>query len=609
MKNLIAMASLLFLSFATSGCSGYLDQESDTILTNEQVYSDPALIKSTLSNFYGRISWGQNITVNFSDFRLLDEAVGYDMDYMNGFDRNLWRVYDYALVRNLNQFLQGLKETTALSEEEKKPLRGEARFIRAWYYFCVARCLGGMPIIGDDIYDYTPGMDITTIQVPRATESEMYDYVISECREASEELGEEVTAHSARANKWTAKMLEARAALYAASLAKYNADYPSLKTDEGSVGIDAGKAGDYYRKALEAASYVIEKGPYVLQDRNADKARNFYEAVTVKDGNTEVIWARDYITPEQKHALTENCIPVVLRKEGMSASLSVLLNLVQEFEPIDTDTPGQGREFETGTPESPKFYDTAGEMFKKRDPRLGGTVIYSGETFAGTPIVLQAGQLIKENGQWTKKYTSYHDMGNRDENGILITSPDGPLQTGDRLINKTGFTLRKFLDENPAATTNVGSDVWSPYFRISEAYLIACEAAFELGDKPGAIQYINKVRTRAGVKPLTAITFENIVHERCVEFAFEGHRFWDLKRWRLADKIWNKNAGTAKRYGLYPYLVVAPGDPEDGKWAFEKVDMSFLYPNPLNFETQQYYGSIDDDWRNRNPKLEKNPYQ
>ena len=92
--------------------------------------------------------------------------------------------------------------------------------------------------------------------------------------------------------------------------------------------------------------------------------------------------------------------------------------------------------------------------------------------------------------------------------------------------------------------------MWSPYFRLAEAYLIAAEASFELkGSTTESLGYINAIRERAGVQPLTALTFENIVHENHVEFAFEGHRWWDLKRWRLADKIWNgdSNNPSAKR--------------------------------------------------------------
>ncbi|MGK9128071.1 RagB/SusD family nutrient uptake outer membrane protein [Olivibacter sp. SA151] len=614
MKTRYFYTTLLAFSLLTSSCSDFLEQQPDTILTNDQVYSDPNLIKSVLANFYERISYGQRPGGEGYDFTRLDDAIRYDFDQVNQFDRNRWRVYDYELVRNINQFLQGLNETTVMTDTEKAPLIGEARLIRAWYYFNSCRSLGGMPIVGDEVFEYTPGTDVTNLQVPRATESEMYDYIINECHEIADMMSAEKTTNSARANKWTAKMLEARAALYAASLAKYNNQMAApIKTPGGEVGIAADKANDYYQKALEAAQEVIQQGPYVLQDRKPeDKARNFYEAVCIKDANTEVIWARDYIFPGQTHQFTKDNLPTVLAQDANSSYLSVLLNLVEEFEPINTATPGQGSKFNVGSFDgTPTFYETADALFKERDPRLGGTVIYPGAFFAGTEIVYQAGQLNFENGQWIKKQGNAND---RDNQGNLITSQNGPVYNSSlRLVNKTGFGIRKFLDETPqSGTIGRGSEMWEPRFRIAEAYLIAAEAAFELNEGSNAVtvENINAVRTRAGVQPLTTVTFENIVHERRVEFAFEDHRYWDMLRWRRAHTTWaGRGSEAASRRGLWPYRVVAPDNSNNGKWAFQEQDMSFIYPNALSFELRHYYSELDNSWLNNNPKLVKNPYQ
>ena len=109
-------------------------------------------------------------------------------------------------------------------------------------------------------------MDISTMQIPRSTETALYDYIISECQEAGKLLTTETNTHNARANYWVAKMLEARAALTAASLARYNTPeaHPQLRTQGGEVGIPAEKAEGYYQTALAAAKEVIEKGPYKL---------------------------------------------------------------------------------------------------------------------------------------------------------------------------------------------------------------------------------------------------------------------------------------------------------------------------------------------------------
>lgn len=604
---LVALTSLVL---SMTACNGFLDREPDKIMTDEQIFNDPVMIKSVLANYYGRVTWGQHVA-DWGSFAIIDDAAKCDggPDQRSTFEDDLWRVYDYTLVRNINQFLKGLRETTALTDAEKAPLEGEARFLRAWYYFNMCRGLGGMPIVGDDIFDYTPGMDVTSMQYPRSTEAEMYDYIISECQAIAGMMSTNKQTNSARANKWAAKMLEARAALYAGSIANYNNKMTTpIKTDGGEVGIPADKAEGYYKIALAAAEDVIQNSPYELQDKRPDdKGLNFYQAVSVKENNTEVIWARDYKYPGQTHGFTTSNAPKSHAEDIDNSWLGVVLNLVEQYEEIDTDTPGEGSKIETMENGTYKFYDSADAPFKNRDPRLWGTVIYPNTTLKGSPVILQAGQLNKVDGKWQ---ILTGDLDSKDAQGNIITALNGPKESNEQYINKTGFYIRKFIDETPSAgTRGRGSEMWMPRFRMAEAYMIAAEASFELNNGK-ALDYINAVRNRAGVKPLKTVTFDNIVHENRVEFAFEDHRYWDMKRWRLADKIWNGNNNDelARHRRLWPYLVVAPGDPNDGKWVFVE-DYLFMSPNARYFRMQNYYNFLDLGWINNNPKLVKNPYQ
>lgn len=610
MKKRYMLAALVSLVLSMTACNDFLDREPDKIMTDEQIFNDPVMIKSVLANYYGRVTWGQHVA-DWGSFTIIDDAARCDggPDQRSTFEDNLWRVYDYTLVRNINQFLKGLRETTALTDAEKAPLEGEARFLRAWYYFNMCRGLGGMPIVGDDIFDYTPGMDVTSMQYPRSTEAEMYDYIISECQAIAGMMSTNKQTNSARANKWTAKMLEARAALYAGSIANYNNKMTTpIKTDGGEVGIPADKAEGYYKIALAAAEDVILNSPYELQDKRPDdKGLNFYQAVSVKENNTEVIWARDYKYPGQTHGFTTSNAPKSHAEDIDNSWLGVVLNLVEQYEEIDTDTPGEGSKIETMENGSYKFYDSADAPFKNRDPRLWGTVIYPNATLKSSPVILQAGQLNKVDGKWQ---ILTGDLDSKDAQGNIITALNGPKESNEQYINKTGFYVRKFIDETPSAgTRGRGSEMWMPRFRMAEAYMIAAEASFELNNGK-ALDYINAVRNRAGVKPLKTVTFDNIVHENRVEFAFEDHRYWDMKRWRLADKIWNGNNNDelARHRRLWPYLVVAPGDPNDGKWVFVE-DYLFMSPNARYFRMQNYYNFLDLGWINNNPKLVKNPYQ
>lgn len=84
--------------------------------------------------------------------------------------------------------------------------------------------------------------------------------------------------------------------------------------------------------------------------------------------------------------------------------MSALLNLVEAFEPIATDTPGEGAKFDVGTKDNPKFYTNPEDLFVGRDPRLAGTILYPGSSFRDRTVVLQTGQWIKNSdGQWEQK--------------------------------------------------------------------------------------------------------------------------------------------------------------------------------------------------------------
>lgn len=96
--------------------------------------------------------------------------------------------------------------------------------------------------------------------------------------------------------------------------------------------------------------------------------------------------------------------------------------------------------------------------------------------------------------------------------------------------------------------------------------------------------------------------------ERRVELAFEDHRYFDLKRWRLADQVWNgiESDDTMVR-GLYPYRVVRPGHEDNGKFIFEKMNPT-RFKKARYFQMKNYYASIAQDVLDNNPKIVKNPF-
>ena len=610
---LVSMASALL--FLVGSCT-QLDVEPTNTLPEQDVYRDKALIQSVLANIYNSVNYGQT-NADYGSYHLLDEAnrcegAATTTDDEKLIPRNFYRVYDYGLVRRMNLFLQGVRSEAAkgvLLEADRADLEAQCIFLRAWYYFCMARSLGGMPIIGDVVYTYESGQDPAQLQVARSTEAEIYEYVMNQCDLANQNLTAMRTTNASIANKWAAQMLKARAAIYAASIANYgNKLTPSVRTANWEAGIPADKAAGYYRIALETAEKVIKESPYVLQKEANDLGGSFYKATSVKSGNTEVIWAMDRLRPNVVTQFTNFSMPYTHRDFTEGNRLGAVLNLVESFENRDGSAPAIKT---TNADGSYVFYNSVEDPFAAKDARLWGTVIYPNAPYRKVPVVLQAGQLNRTGAGYVIK-TSV--TGASDATGNLITATNGPVANSDNYVNKTGFLVRKFLDEAPNAGLNGSfSEMWWPRFRIAEAYLIAAEAALELGNRGTAVRYINVTRDRGGIQPLTeaTMTFNHVVNEYRVEFAFEDHRFWDLKRWRLAHTVWNGTANdpTAQIYSLFPYKVVSPGDPNDGKWAFTKQVSYKMATTPRNFPLMNYYGTIDAGWITNNPKLVYNPLQ
>ena len=605
----IALAGSLMLM---SSCSDFLDRKSDTIFSDDEVFSDAAMTKSVMAGFYNQIDFGPNFQ-NFGDFSTtkgtwgeLDEASCFQVNSSTSYADDLWRLYPYGLIRNLNQFLASVRASAALTDKDKKQCEYETRFLRSWAYFYMARGLGGMPRVGDKVF--TVDDDLAEMQIPRSTEAGIYDYIISECDECAANLAEDGGVHQARASKYAALTLKARAAITAASLAKYNnLVTPDIVTPGGEVGIPADKAQYYYEIAEKTAKEIIDSKKFSLYQKEADKATNFYRLFVDKDGNKEVIWARDYLAPDVTHGWSASSSAPQLTGNSAANENTPLLNLVEAFEYTDN----RDGHLKISTDKGDYiFYDDANDIFANKDPRLKGSIMGPGDEIDGKIMVYQTGQLkLQKKGNkytWTTKTAA---AGTTDDDGDLITSVNGPRASSGSWDNSTGFNFRKYLDptEN-GRKSSVGSDVWFIRMRYAEVVLIYAEALLEQGKMDAGLPYFNSIRERAGLNALPSYTLLDIEQERRVEFPLENHRYWDLKRWRRAHIVWDGENENSTQWSLFTYRVKDPRSAENGKWAFQRVQNSKM-TSARRFEMRNYYNFLHESWLANNPKLVKNPFQ
>ena len=611
----------------------YMDVTPETILTADQVFSDEAVVKSVLADLYDRMPTGVFID-NQWDMANYNEAMNSNGDYWRqnftnySFDNyNLDWYGTYKYIRDINLFSERLKATTQLSEAIKASYVGEVRFLQANIYFELVKRYGGVPLITHSI-DYVLGTPADGIQVPRSKESEVYDFVIAQMDSAKNELTNDPN-NKVRATKAAALALQARAAIYAASIAKYNkALTPTVATipDNGEVGMNGATATKYYQKALEATQAIIADGKYSLYTKkNPAYEDNFANAFLDKT-SSEVILARDYILKYKTEGYTNANQPFSQSEDnGDGGQLCPGYNLVNAFEKLDNTF----TKLPIASGGTPVYYTNSTDLFAGYDGRLGGTVLLPGTTFKGAKLDIWAGIWDKS----LNKFVSGNDPANpfikypdTDLNApfVQVIGKDGPKDNFNHAA-VTGFLVRKYLDPTThSGQRGVRSDVWWIRFRYAEVLLIAAEASFELGDPTTAATYMNQVRARAGFQtPLIAgdVTLGRIVHENKVEFAFEDHQYWDLRRWRIAHKIFDGSnisvtdlkstqydAPDDKVFSLWPYKVYNPGGADNGKFFF----VEHASPNlgtGHNFQLGNYYCKIGDDIIAQNPKLTKNPNQ
>lgn len=623
---------IFFLLLTVSSCQrdeDFLTRRPTDLLEYDEVWTDERLVLAAVADLYDRLPDYQSVE-SWADYTNFDEAFASNFgDYFRHknqqYDYDEWEYWDYGFVRDINLFLRSGEETDQMQSTDselalKNRFLAEARFVRAYVYFELVKRMGGVPLILEPM-EYDDGGDPSYLQQPRVKEHEVYDFVIAELEAIFDDLPNDASTKS-RATQAAALAMEARAALYAASIAKYGVNTPQVSLPGEEVGISADKVNDYYQKALTAAERIISGGAYSLYERNAqDLSANFADLFLDKSANPEVIFVKDFMLQSGKvHGFTLANQPRSLSEEVEGGRINPSLNLVQSFELLNNSYAPLAIQSADG---DYLYYDNPEDLFANRDARLGGTVMIPGSTFKGESVDIWAGFMLGNGNIVTSDVPGGRGRLPGQSADQQVVGFDGPID-GFEWTAQTGFYLRKYVDPTPGAgQIGTQSEVWWIRFRYGEVLLNAAEAAFELGDAAKAADYMNQVRRRAGFETdLTPaqLNFDRIVHERKVELAFEGHQLWDMKRWRLAHLVWNganhtltTNIGRAvepstRPFGVWPYQIYDPGNENDGKWVFRQI-IPREVTNPDRFRIGNYYSFISDDIRNRNPLIVRNPNQ
>ncbi|WP_184545487.1 RagB/SusD family nutrient uptake outer membrane protein [Mucilaginibacter sp. FT3.2] len=635
MKKILGIMGFAVL-LSTGSCkkdSDFLNVPPKSVITTQTAFSDPALVLSVIGDLYNRqkdfssLDDGWTTFADFAESFPSDNGSYYFVQNRN-WDYGTWGIWDYGYIRDLNLFIDNLNASTQLLAADKSRFLAEGRFLRANYYFEMVKRMGGVPLITKTL-TYDNSGNVVGLQIPRAKESDIYDFVISEAEAIKGSLPSDPSEKS-RATQAAALAMEARAALYAGSIAKYGATTPQVSLTGGEVGIPASMATGYYTKALTAAQAIINgsAGAYKLYKVLPDLSDNFAAIFLDKSSvNQESIWVEDFKALAGKtHGFTTSDQPYSVSDEASDAGrLDPSLNLVESFEKLDNTFAPIPTKDGSG---NPIYYADQQDPFAGRDARLAGTVMLPHSFFKTAFIDIWGGYLLADGSILSSDDATHLAALPGTTTLVQVVGKDGPTPTGEPLRTQSGFYIRKYIDPTTGSgRRGRGSDVNFIRYRYAEVLLNAAEASAELGDYATATTYINQVRSRAGLTTAIVLTganyFDRIVHERRAELSFEGHTLFDMKRWRIATKVWDgntqsladltSNLGSATKrntqpWGLYPYKYYNPGNANNGKWVFKEV-LPTNVTGVLTFRLGNYYSQINDGIITANPKIVRQPNQ
>lgn len=525
---ILASISMLFVS-----CDSYLNPGYDEYLDKDEVFTSYTYANNYVRTVYSFLPGDAYYeTVMTDEAKHNDDASSYLIMNNGVWDSRTyveawrWNHY-YSGIRRVHVLLENLDKAVFLDPNTYKltpwvndamriQFRAEARFLRAFYYFELLKRFGspeenlGVPIVPE-----RPLAITDTLDYARSTYQQCVDYIVKDCDEAAKILpNRQPATNYAAASKAAALALKSRLLLYAAS---------PLANPTGDV--------EKWKLAIKAAKAVLALPTYKLILK-ADVQSDNMLGIFTKPNNDEVLFSSSVT---QTNSFESANLPP---SYGGGGQLNPTQEMVDAFETI----------FGYPITDLTNSKYNALDPFYRRDKRLEYFVLLNGTKFTPTAAVS------------VDSYVGGKDGLNSSKNAT-----------------KTGYYMRKFVDLNADIVNNrtKATHFWV-HFRLAETWLNYAEAVnavygpnvvppdttFTAYDALKKIRDRTNIVTSTALKSLTKEAFlERIKGERRVELCFEGHRFWDVRRWKDGEKYFNtpvhgmkitKTGATTLSYEVFP---------------------------------------------------------
>lgn len=643
-KTIYLLASVIAASALVSSCEKYLDVES---YIKDMTQYDSVFVKRTtteqwLWNSYNYLAHLSSISSGAfwyaSDDVIFNDETNNCQRYQNGeysASNQLWEDrYSnvYVGIRVCSQFIHNVYKCTEVSARQREQMEGEARFLRAFYYFNLFKQYGPVPIVPDEGQDLS--MDYNELALPRATVDDLVDFMVADLDRAANVLPlEYASTYLGRATQGAALALKAKILLYAASpLYNGNTELFNMKNSEGEQLIPQVYDESKWARAAAAAKEVIDLGEYELFTvrrtsstaplPSAVPSGNFpngagnidpYESYTqLFNGETPLTVNNEFIFFRQGSVDVNNFVwKAFPRSHNGSNCMGATWKQVEAYYMADGRDPENASEeyplYKSGYTDalsSNRFVPIGSHrMWLDREPRFYASISFN--------------NCIWENA------TADQSLQNVNVN-YYRSGADGKTLSRPSNYPLTGIGVKKYY--NPDDSWDEGgrrTHKPMPVIRYADVLLWYAEALNELSDgkvysfdntmnggEPVVVSRnideirnsIKRIRIRAGLPDFPDADYETrdlvrtrIKRERQVELFMEGQRYWDLRRWK--DAKVEENAAVM---GLNVEMK-ASGSQRDRFYEVTPTQITKVFMDKMNFWP---FSQVELD---KNIKLTQNP--
>lgn len=571
-------------------------------------WSDPNLSTAYVTELYNGLSTGElnqenndcltdNALYNFGKMDMMEGNISPDhLGWVQ--DTYEWGAM-YTRIRSANIALENLSKSS-LDTALVNRLKGEAYFMRAYFYNQLLRYYGGIPLVKSSY-----SLNSSDFTIARSSYEDCVNFILSDLDMATSLLSNKVMDQG-RATADAAMALKVRVLTYAASALHDPANLKAISTVAGYahpelLGYTTSDHDGRWKKALDAAKAVMDLGKYgYMLDLSApasaaDGFTNYQNSYLSRNGGErEIIFARYFSDAKDEWGAWYGRNNCTNGYHGWTSS-EPTQNLVDDYEMMD------GTKFNWTNPAE------AAAPYKNRDPRFYASILYDGAPWkprtpdgAGIDPYNEIQMGTYQIGSSSAPITYFG-----------LDTRNGPLENWNG--TRTGYAIRKFIDPNPAIVDqNTRSEVPSPLIRYTEIVFDYIEANLELGNETEARLWLNRIRFRSGMPAITdsgPALVERYRNERNIEMLFEEQRFYDARRWMIAPETLGnkvrimKITGTlkpGKTVNIYRYNT----DNYNYTYTTQEID-----PGVENrqWADKVYFMPISRDEMNKNNKLVQNP--